>query len=160
VAEAEAAAVATAVAAAAAVGSGSGQWHHFALSSLRCITQCSTSTLLVPTYLHELLHKAIPVSRGHEPRLVDGVGHVLAPERVDAGEAASLHGHLPHDIRGPEDGLEVEPRLLAVRPLVEELLRALESGRGGLAGFGSVCFVMFLLLFSSGTNKKHTTTLY
>ena len=47
----------------------------------------------------------------------------VPPVLVDGGEAATLLGHLRHDVGRAEDGLEVEPRGLALEPLVEDVLK-------------------------------------
>eukprot|EP00964_Phaeocystis_antarctica_P055483 scaffold32640_cov63-Phaeocystis_antarctica.AAC.1 len=57
-----------------------------------------------------------------------GGGHDLAPQPVDLREALRLRRHLPHDVLGREDGLEVEPDALALEPLVDDLLHRDELG--------------------------------
>ena len=41
----------------------------------------------------------------------------------DLVELAALHRHLLHDVLGVEDGLQVEPALLAAQPRVQDILR-------------------------------------
>jgi len=50
------------------------------------------------------------------------------PGFVNSLELAPLVGHLLHDILRPEDGLEVQPPCLALKPLVDYLLCEVELG--------------------------------
>ena len=48
--------------------------------------------------------------------------HVRAPHLVDSLKAAPLGRHLAHDVLGVEDGLQVQPRALTNRPLIQDSL--------------------------------------
>ena len=41
--------------------------------------------------------------------------------------AAYLYRHLPHDVVGREDGLEVEPRRLHLQPVVHDVLEIIKG---------------------------------
>ena len=77
--------------------------------------------------------------------------HGVPPGLVHHGEAPSLLRHLVHDVRGAEDGLQVQPGGLHLQPLVQDLLQeqqlplpvperaqstALTYGRGVLPRYG------------------------
>ena len=53
----------------------------------------------------------------------DALLHDVPPVLVDRGEAPTLLRHLSHDIRGAEDGLQVEPGGLHLEPLVQHVLQ-------------------------------------
>lgn len=54
--------------------------------------------------------------------------HDVTPVLVDGGEATTLLRHLGHDVRGGEDGLEVEPGGLYLQPLVQYILERDKRG--------------------------------
>ena len=61
----------------------------------------------------------------------------VPPVLVDLSEATAFLWHLGHDVRGGEDGLEIEPGSLYFEPFIEDLLDQQQlalplSVRGGL----------------------------
>ena len=66
--------------------------------------------------------------RAHHQHLgvLQALLHRAPPRRVHGLELAALVRHLLHDVVGAEDRLEVEPLLLALEPLVDDLLDGVE----------------------------------
>ena len=58
------------------------------------------------------------------PIFKENSGSRMLPDSVDFVELPALDRHLLHDVLRVEDGLEVEPRLLAPKPRVQDVLHA------------------------------------
>lgn len=70
----------------------------------------------------------VAVGRHRDARRRRGGGlHQVSPLAIHDAEFVALLGHLLHDVRRREDGLEVLPRGLAREPVVQHVLQCVDA---------------------------------
>ena len=73
--------------------------------------------------LAQTLQHLIDLEHGQHRLVHHRLLHDVPPVLVDRREATTFFRHLRHDVWRAEDGLQIQPRRLALEPLVENVLQ-------------------------------------